>query len=221
MRLCGKRGDKRCTMKKIDWYFDFISPFSYLQSELLHTLPAGVHVTFRPVLFAGLLQHWNNIGPAEIPPKRTWTFEHCAWLAHKHGIPLKMPAQHPFNPLPLLRLCIALGATDAVTHRLFRYVWCEGFLPTDAAAWENLLLQLHVTPSMLDAPQVKQQLRDNGERAIAAQVFGVPTAVVDNRCFWGVDSTEMLLAWLRGDPFFHSTLFESAQQLPPGIQRNR
>ncbi|WP_170942314.1 DsbA family protein, partial [Noviherbaspirillum denitrificans] len=97
-------------MKKLDWYFDFISPFSYLQSELLHTLPDDVEITFRPVLFAGLLAHWDNKGPAEIVPKRTWTFEHCAWLAYENGIPMTMPAHHPFNPLPLLRLCIALGS---------------------------------------------------------------------------------------------------------------
>lgn len=208
-------------MTKIDWYFDFISPFSYLQSELLHALPDDVHVNFRPLLFAGLLQHWNNVGPAEIAPKRTWTFEHCAWLAHKHGIPMAMPAHHPFNPLPLLRLCVALGATRESVHRLFRFVWRDGRLPTDSTAWAALLQELQVQPEQLDAPEVKQQLRANGERAIAAQVFGVPTAVVDNRCFWGVDSTEMLLAWLRGDPFFQSALFGSAQQLPQGIQRKR
>lgn len=60
-------------MHNIDWYFDFISPFSYLQSELLHTLPADVDIRFKPTLFAGLLKHWDNKGPAEIAPKRTWT----------------------------------------------------------------------------------------------------------------------------------------------------
>jgi 2-hydroxychromene-2-carboxylate isomerase len=208
-------------MRKLDWYFDFISPFSYLQSELLHTLPADVHINFRPVLFAGLLKHWGNIGPAEIAPKRTWTFEHCAWLAHKHDIPLRLPAHHPFNPLPLLRLCIALGSTEAIVHRLFRFVWAEGHLPTDTTAWEDLMEELSVTPTMLEVPDVKQQLRDNGENAIAAKVFGVPTAVVDNRCFWGMDSTEMLLAYLRGDSFFRSELFKTAQELPQGIHRNK
>jgi 2-hydroxychromene-2-carboxylate isomerase len=208
-------------MTKIDWYFDIISPFAYLQSEQLHMLPADVQVNFKPVLFAGLLNHWNNIGPAEIAPKRTWTFEHCAWLAHKHGIPMTMPAHHPFNPLPLLRLCIALGSTQDVVQRLFRFVWRDGNLPTDTAAWDALLQELHATPAMLDAPEVKLQLRNHGENAIAAKVFGVPTAVVDNRCFWGVDSTDMLLAYLRGDPFFRSGQFKSAQELPQGIHRNK
>jgi 2-hydroxychromene-2-carboxylate isomerase len=208
-------------MNKIDWYFDFISPFSYLQSELLHRLPAETEVCFKPLLFAGLLNHWDNKGPAEIVPKRAWTFEHCAWLAHRHGIPMTMPAHHPFNPLPLLRLCIALGATQAVVQRLFRYVWREGKLPTDADHWAALLQELNTTPGMLDTPDVKLQLRNNGEQAIAAGVFGVPTAVVDEHCFWGLDGTDMLLAYLDGDSFFYSEQFKRAQTLPQGIQRKK
>jgi 2-hydroxychromene-2-carboxylate isomerase len=208
-------------LKKLDWYFDFISPFSYLQSELLHTLPPQVEIHFKPVLFAGLLNHWDNKGPAEIAPKRAWTFEHCAWLAHKHGIPLIMPAHHPFNPLPLLRLCIALGCGAAVVHRLFRFVWQEGQLPAHDMHWSALLQKLGATAAMLEAPEIKQRLRANGEQAIAAGVFGVPTAVVDGRCFWGLDATDMLLAYLRGDPFFQSGQFMRAAALPQGIQRNQ
>ncbi len=208
-------------MTKLDWYFDFISPFSYLQSELLHTLPAEVEIRFKPVLFAGLLNHWDNKGPAEIAPKRLWTFEHCAWLAHKHGIAMTAPAHHPFNPLPLLRLCIALGGTQEVVRRLFRYVWRDGHLPTEPERWQALLRELHATGAMLDAPDVKQQLRNNGEQAIAAGVFGVPTAVVDGRCFWGLDATDMLIAYLNGDPFFQSEQLRAAQTLPQGIHRNK
>lgn len=208
-------------MKTLNWYFDFVSPFSYLQSEQLEQLPADIEIRFKPVLFAGLLNHWDNKGPAEIAPKRTWTFEHCAWLAHKHGIPMTMPAQHPFNPLPLLRLSIALGNTPAVVHRLFRYVWQEGRLPTEPDNWERLLAELDASIAMLGRLEVKQELLANGEEAIAAGVFGVPTSVVDNRCFWGLDATEMLLAYLRGDPFFRSEQLQAARNLPQGIQRDR
>jgi 2-hydroxychromene-2-carboxylate isomerase len=208
-------------MTRVDWYFDFISPYAYLQSELLHTLPADVDVHFKPVLFAGLLNHWGNLGPAEIPPKRNWTFEYCTWLAHRRGIPLTMPAHHPFTPLPLLRLCIALGSTPAVVHRLFRYVWQEGKVPTAAEHWRALLQELGATTGMLDAPEVKERLRSNGEQAVAAGVFGVPTAVVDGSCFWGLDSTEMLIAYLHGDPFFQSEQLKQAQMLPQGVQRKQ
>jgi len=132
-----------------------------------------------------------------------------------------MPAHHPFNPLPLLRLCLALGPSPEVVRRLFRYVWRDGHLPTDDAHWASLLQECKATPAMLDAPEVKQALRDNGAAAIAAGVFGVPSAVVDNRVFWGLDSTDMLRAWLAGDAFFQSPLLQQARHLPQGIQRNR
>jgi 2-hydroxychromene-2-carboxylate isomerase len=208
-------------MTTLDWYFDFISPFSYLQFERLHALNERPDIRYRPVLLAGLLNHWDNKGPAEIAPKRVWTFEHCAWLAHRHGIPLTMPAHHPFNPLPLLRLCIALGSTPEVVRRLFRYVWQEGRLPTDGEHWQALLHELGTSAEQLDAPAVKEQLRNNGEQAAAAGVFGVPTAVIDGRCFWGLDATDMLLAWMDGDPFFQSEEFMRAHNLPEGLQRNR
>lgn len=208
-------------MKQVDWYFDFISPFAYLQSELLHSLPAPLALQYKPVFLVGLLQHWGNVGPAEIVPKRLWTFEHCTWLAHKHGIALKLPAMHPFNPLPLLRLCIALGPTPAVVQRLFRYVWRDGHLPTDSDAWQALLAEFGLRDEDLDTPEVKATLRAHGEQAIAANVFGVPTAVVDGHGFWGLDATDMLQAYLQGDPFFDSASLAAARALPNGLQRQR
>ncbi|SNS11018.1 2-hydroxychromene-2-carboxylate isomerase [Noviherbaspirillum humi] len=205
--------------KQVDWYFDFISPFSYLQAELLHTLDGEADIACRPLLFAGLLNHWDFRGPAEIGPKRTWTYEHCAWLAHRHGIPITMPPHHPFNPLPLLRLCAALGSTREAVLRLFRFVWRDGRLPADESAWQELLQEMRVEPARLEAPEVKQALRANGDAAIAAGVFGVPTAVVDNRIFWGLDATDMLQAWLRGDAFFDSPAFIEAARVQPGQQR--
>jgi 2-hydroxychromene-2-carboxylate isomerase len=201
--------------KPYDWYFDFISPFSYLQREMLrHTNGTPV-----PVLFAGLLAHWGNTGPVEIVPKRTWTYEHCLWIAHQHGIAMQLPSAHPFNPLPLLRLCIALGSTDAAVDRLFRYVWQDGHLPTDTDAWQALLHEMSVTTEELEDATVKAALRQNGERAIAAGVFGVPAAVVERRSFWGVDATPMLLAYLDGDDFFQSPAFLQAAHLKEGKQR--
>jgi 2-hydroxychromene-2-carboxylate isomerase len=93
----------------------------------------------------------------------------------------------------------------------FSYLQSE-LLPADH--WHALLQALGTTPATLEAPEIKRQLRDNDEQAIAAGVFGVPSAVVDNRCFWGVDATDMLLAYLRSDPFFQSAQFAQAQNLP-------
>jgi 2-hydroxychromene-2-carboxylate isomerase len=207
-------------MKTIDWYFDFISPFAYLQNASLPLIEKKARVRRRPVLFAGLLDHFGQLGPAEIAAKRDWTFRHVAWLAHRHGVPLKMPAMHPFNPLPLLRLSIALGDTGRVVDRLFEFVWREGHVSEDADAFARLLDELGVDASALAAPAVKDALRANGADAIAAHVFGVPTAVVEGETYWGLDATDMLIARLNDAPFFTDNVAHAdARVLPRGLVR--
>ena len=92
-------------MKQITFFLDFISPYSYLAFEHLPQALQGLSysIEYRPVLFAGLLKQHGQLGPAEIAPKRDWTYRQVLWQAHRHSIPMQMPAQHPFNPLPLLR----------------------------------------------------------------------------------------------------------------------
>ena len=205
--------------KTVAWYFDFISPFAYLQWQLLQRQTTDFTLQPIPTLFAGLLAHWDNKGPVEILPKRQWTYEHCLWIAHRHSIPMQLPSQHPFNPLPLLRLCIAKKNDHAVVDRLFRYVWQEGHLPSDDHAWLALLNELQITQAEIETAEVKDSLRRHGDLAIAAGVFGVPTAVVNQQSFWGVDATDMLIAYLQQDAFFSTAAFQDAQNLPVGIQR--
>ncbi len=210
-------------MKTLDWYFDFVSPYAYLQNAVIDDVVAssdGIVIRRRPLLFAGLLGHWGNVGPAEIVPKREWTFRHCTWLAARHGVPLTMPTMHPFNPLPLLRLSIALGDTRDVVDRLFAYVWIDGRLPTDREHWLALLAELAVDEAALQAPEVKDALRSNGADALAAGVFGVPTAVVDGQRFWGFDATAMLDDYLRGDPLFDGDAMRAAREMPVGPGRS-
>src|SRR5260221_664563 len=69
----------------VDWYFDFVSPYSYLCLHRLKQIPAPI--VYKPVLFAGLLNHWGQKGPAEIPSKRRWTYR---WGA------CRAPAPPPF-----------------------------------------------------------------------------------------------------------------------------
>src|SRR4249919_4002088 len=120
----------------IDWYFDFVSPFSYLCLHRMADLQADI--TYRPVLFAGLLNHWGQKGPAEISPKRIWTFRWCTWWAAHQGIAFRSPAVHPFNPLPYLRLAIAAGNTPLAIRRIFEALWTTGADPADERAFAEL-----------------------------------------------------------------------------------
>jgi len=210
-------------LKQIDWYFDFISPFSYLASASLERLPATVELRARPILFAGLLQHWDTRGPAEIAPMRRFTFRHIRWLADRDGIELKLPPQHPFNPLKLLRLCVLLGADTALAQRLFRFVWAEGRSADNPGDWNALLDELGAADADagIAAPEVKNRLRHNTEQALEAGVFGVPGFVVDGEIFWGYDAMDFLLAYLADPALLQSPGMRAADAMPEGPQRLR
>ena len=210
-------------MRQIDWYFDFISPYSYLASESLHRLPADVELRPWPILFAGLLQHWDTRGPAEIVPMRRFTFRQVQWLADRHGIPLELPPQHPFNPLKLLRLCIALGSETAIAQRLFRFVWAEGRSSDEPEHWRQLTAELGIDDAeqRIAAPEVKLRLRENTEQAIEQGVFGVPAFVVDGEIFWGFDSIDFLLAYLQDPAVLQSPSMRAADAMPEGPGRLR
>ncbi len=207
---------------RIDWYFDFISPFAWLQAEDFARRPE-LDIACKPVLFAGLLEHWGQLGPAEIAPKRTFTYRYIVWRAHQLGLPVRLPRAHPFNPLPLLRLAVVAQARFEVVLRLFRFVWSEGSLPDDPQAWGALLAELGMPEAArrLQDDDVKRALRRNGDEAIAQGVFGVPTAVVDGELFWGVDATDMMLDYLAKDLVFDSDEMRRAAVLPVGKARRQ
>src|SRR5262245_24740069 len=158
-----------------DWYFDFVSPFAYLQSEQLAALAPRIQIRYRPVLFAAVLGASGQKGPAEIPSKRLFTYRFCVWQAKRLGIALKFPHEHPFNPLPLLRLAIACDCTADAVHRIFRFVWRDGRLPDLPIEWAELVAELGVpdAEARIADPEIKAALRRETERAIERGVFGV------------------------------------------------
>ena len=201
------------------WYFDYISPYAYLQSTQLTRSDTLQQLSCTPVLFAGLLKHWGNLGPAEIAPKRKWTFRDIAWLAHRDGIELNLPPRHPFNPLPLLRLGIVHDNSIEVVQRLFRFVWAEGNLPQDEAAFASLLDELNTKPDILTSSTVKQKLLENGRLAVSQGVFGVPTIEIDGELFWGYSATAMAESFLKANDSFPHRMIASADALPEGTAR--
>lgn len=218
-------------MKHITFYLDFISPYAYLAFEQLPDALAGISysVGYKPVLFAGLLKHHGQLGPAEIAPKRDWTYRQVLWLAHTLGIPLQMPASHPFNPLPLLRLSLACSPeaepgqpSRYVCESIFRHVWRGGADAADAprlAALAQALVPQQQQQGRERDDQAKQQLKKNTEDAIAKGVFGVPMFAVDDKLFWGLDALPMLRGYLLGEPWFEGEDWKNASQVSVGISR--
>jgi 2-hydroxychromene-2-carboxylate isomerase len=204
----------------IDWYFDFVSPYSFLQSERLASSPVAVRA--RPIVFAGLLQHWGQKGPAEMATKRTFTYRHVQWVAQRDGVRLRFPPRHPFNPIRALRLAVALGSTPPVVQAIFRHAWREGEEIDTVDGFARLCGTLGVADgeARIARPEVKDELRRNGEEAIARGVFGVPTLCVDGELFWGYDATDMALDFIRDPGRFRSGEMRRVDNLPVGATRS-
>ena len=207
------------------WYFDVISPFSYLALGEIEELAKSVAVTYRPILFAGLLQHWEHLGPAEIPPKRIHTYRLCVFQAQQRGIRLRFPPTHPFNPLRPLRLLTALKADPRAVRTVMDCIWREGLDLSAEPGWSAMCKALGLddaaAAALVDAPDTKAGLRSSTDEAIAAKLFGVPTLRIGDELFWGVDALPMARAYLDDPALFQSgelhrvgTLGVSSSRIP-------
>jgi 2-hydroxychromene-2-carboxylate isomerase len=204
-----------------DWYFDFISPFSYLHWIRLRRDHPALPLRPRPVLLAGLLKHWGHLGPAEFPPKRRFTYRFALWQAQQLHIPMQFPPAHPFNPLPALRLALAAPDLDRAVDLLFRHLWEHGQAGDSAAALAPVARELGIddVPAALAREDVKRALTDHGAEAIARGVFGVPTLVIADQLFWGNDATAMALQFLDDPALFDAPEMQRLDALPIGVQR--
>jgi 2-hydroxychromene-2-carboxylate isomerase len=205
-----------------DWYFDFVSPFAYLQSEQLAALGPRIEVRYRPVLFAGLLGANGQKGPAEIAAKRAFTYRFVVWQAKRLGIALKFPPAHPFNPLQMLRLALVCDCRPEAVHRIFRFVWRDGRLPDLPIEWAELTgeLGIHDAQARIATAEIKDGLRRNTDDAIARGVFGVPTLAIGNELFWGADATAMAADYVAAGCRFVDPEYARVAALPVGAERS-
>jgi len=206
-------------MARLAWYFDFVSPFSYLQFSAYPEFLQRADIDLKPVLLAGLLNHFGQKGPAEIEPKRVHTYRYTYWQAGKRGVAMKYPPGHPFNPLRALRLALAFGATYETLKTIFDFIWAEGRSPNDE--WQALCDALGVPGAEVLAASaaIKTQLRDDTDEAARLGVFGVPTFVADGYLFWGIDATDMLRDYLDNPALFDSDEMKRLASLPVAAAR--
>ncbi len=207
----------------INWYFDFISPFAYLQQAQFPRFPKEIAIHPKPVLLAGLLNHLQHKGPAEIASKRIFSYQYVVWLGRKLGIPLQMPPAHPFNPLRALRLAIALENDLESINRIFNYIWRDGFAIDDDEKWIEFASSLDIdnVDELTNQLDVKQQLHQNTEEAINSGVFGVPSILADGHLFWGFDATDMYLDFQRDPSLYDDMDMRRIETLPASASRNK
>jgi 2-hydroxychromene-2-carboxylate isomerase len=209
--------------REATFYFDTISPFAYLMWKALRRAPLDVPVTPVPVVFGALLNHWGQLGPAEVPAKRIHTYRYCQWLAEVEGIPFRFPPTHPFLSLGSLRLIVALGSTSAAVDEIFDRIFAQGRDLSSADELARACKELAVPhlASQINAEPVKAALRRNTDAAIERGVFGVPTLAIGDELFWGYDSLAMARDFLANPALFDDSEMQRLDALPFGVTRNR
>ena len=210
-------------MKILELHFDYLSPFAYLASIEVPAIAArhGAELVLRPVLFPALLDHFGQRGPAEIPPKALHAFRAALRHALPRGVPIHVPRYHPFSSLLALRTTLAASEADRgqVMRALYDLGWARGGDLADAGEIAGALGQAGLPGGELvaraSAPEVKALLRSETERAIGRGVFGVPTVIVEDEVYWGVDQLEHVERHLAGgNPLNH---VDFASLLPRGV----
>jgi 2-hydroxychromene-2-carboxylate isomerase len=203
-------------MKELEFYFDFVSNNAYLAWTQLPKLCRKHDLTIRPVpvLFTGLLNSHANVGPAEIPAKRTWMTKNILRKAALVGVPMSPPIHHPFNPLLALRACSApIGdkERERLINALFEAVWVNQRHVSDLEQMREVIEQAGLdSDAILDyagSQEAKDLLRDNTEAAVAKGVFGIPSMRVEGELFFGYDDFPFIESFLQGgDPVEASEL---------------
>ncbi len=210
-------------MKTVTTYFDYISPYSYLLHEQLHRLPSNVTVQHVPVLFAGLLKHWGTLGPVEIERKKLFTYRFSTWVASKLNIKFRIPDSHPFNPLPYLRLTIAMNDDEKLISDIFRAIWTKEIDPATDEGRQTVWNEIGIPDAdrIISDRSLKSALFANTREATSSGVFGVPTMIVENQLFWGLDSLDMLLHYIEDSNLFQTESMDRLESIRYGVPPRR
>ncbi|MEM9192118.1 MAG: 2-hydroxychromene-2-carboxylate isomerase [Myxococcota bacterium] len=192
----------------MEFYFDYLSPYAYLAWHAVRPIAeeAGRTIEPKPVLLAGLLGHWGQLGPAEIEPKRIFTFKDALRRAADDGMPLRGPKTHPFNPLTALRVSLPELAGEhqaKIIDAMYAASWGNGGEIGQDQGVVDALQEIGLDGADLVARSknatIKRTLRTATASAVEKGVFGVPTVLVDGELFFGRDRLEDVRRFLRGE----------------------
>jgi 2-hydroxychromene-2-carboxylate isomerase len=190
-------------MKSFDFYFDFLSPFSYFAHNRLQRHRRDFSIHYKPVALGSLLNQWGLKGPGEVEPKREFLLKQCLRYSVKNKIPFTTPKTHPFNSLYALRLSLK-GVAGEHQEKVIDTLWKAGWEKRiDMGEPDELLRELR--EALLPADEIyeksftkeaKVEFKKNIQDAIGAGAFGVPSFVANNELFWGNDSLEDFFSFL-------------------------
>ena len=187
--------------KSIDFYFDFISPYSYLAYKKIKSLNDlnNYKIIYKPILLGGLHNLGGITAPAFNVRKMKNMKNDCELIAKKNKIIFKWNDKFPINSLYLMRgyLVLSEKLKEKYFEVCFDNYWKEN---TDLSSEENIhkildLCSINKTDFFknINDKKIKDQLKELTNLAFQKDIFGAPTFVVNNKIFWGQDRLEYAL----------------------------
>ena len=187
--------------KSIDFYFDFISPYSYLAYKKIKSLNNlnNYKIIYKPILLGGLHNLGGITAPAFNVRKMKNMKNDCELIAKKNKIIFKWNDKFPINSLYLMRgyLVLSEKLKEKYFEVCFDNYWKEN---TDISSEESIhkildLCSINKTNFFknINDKKIKDQLKELTNLAFQKDIFGAPTFVVNNKIFWGQDRLEYAL----------------------------
>ena len=185
-------------IRSIDFYFDFISPYSYLAHKKIKKLKE-INFKYMPVLFGGLHNLQGITPPAFIKPKLKHMISDCNLIAEKNNFAFMWNSKFPINSLNIMRgyLFINDETKDLYLNVIFDAYWKDDLDTSNEKILETLIKKCKINSNDfsdgIKDPKIKDKLKDITQEALDNEIFGAPSFVVNNKIFWGQDRLEFAL----------------------------
>ena len=184
--------------KEIDFYFDFISPYSYLAHQKIKSIK-NVKFNYKPVLVGGLHNLQGITAPAFIRPKLKHMISDCDLIAKKDKSNFIWNSNFPINSLNIMRgyLFVNVENKDLYLNVMFDAYWKDNLDISNEEIIKTLIKKNKIEPISffvgIKDPKIKEELKNITQEAHDKDIFGAPTFVVNNKIFWGQDRLEFAL----------------------------
>jgi len=185
----------------IDFYFDFISPYSYLAHKKIREIEINKKIKFiyKPILLGGLHNLQHITAPAFIKSKAKFMIKDCKMVAKKFNIKFIFNPFFPINSVNLMRgyLSVSANVKNIYIDNIFDAYWKDGLNLNDEKIISSILKNCKIKKSefykKIKDQKIKDRLKILTQDAFDKDIFGAPTFVVNKKIFWGQDRLEYAL----------------------------
>jgi 2-hydroxychromene-2-carboxylate isomerase len=189
-------------IKPFDFYFDFVSPYSFLAHKEIRKIEdrIKIKITYKPMLLGGLHNLHGIKAPAFIPAKAKHMVRDCKLIAERNSVKFKFNTYFPIKSLNLMRGVLVAEEDNIKNYyidSIFNTIWQDGLNMNDDNIIQKVLKNININPKTFSlrstSSLIKDSLRKKTSEAYEKGIFGAPTFVSNNKIFWGQDRIEFVL----------------------------